>query len=125
MPFTSRLVVEDTGTDDHGRQVFRLVRQLHFHTRVFAVSVPSGFETDFASIPRFFWRLEPPVGRSCRAAVVHDYLYRSGLASRWMADAVWREGMRELGVHPVKRWVMWAAVRLFGRANYRKMAEAD
>ena len=26
------------------------------------ITVPKGFETDFASVPRFFWRLLPPTG---------------------------------------------------------------
>ena len=42
------------------------------------IEVPQGFETDFASVPRFFWRVVPPWGRYSPAAVVHDYLYSTG-----------------------------------------------
>jgi len=36
--------------------------------------VPAGYRTDFASIPRVVWSLLPPVGRSGKAAVIHDWL---------------------------------------------------
>ena len=42
------------------------------------VVVPAGFATDFASVPRAFWRLLPPFGEYMLAAVVHDYLYAVG-----------------------------------------------
>lgn len=30
------------------------------------IEVPAGFETDFASVPRLFWRVVPPWGRYSR-----------------------------------------------------------
>ncbi|MCX6553376.1 MAG: DUF1353 domain-containing protein, partial [Acidobacteria bacterium] len=43
------------------------------------VLVRAGFVTDFASIPRLFWRLVPPTGDTGNpyglAAVPHDWLY--------------------------------------------------
>jgi len=45
-------------------------------------SVPAGYRTDFASIPRPIpwplWPLLPPVGRSGKAAVIHDWLSENG-----------------------------------------------
>ncbi|MEM9213525.1 MAG: DUF1353 domain-containing protein [Cyanobacteria bacterium P01_F01_bin.150] len=38
------------------------------------ISVPAGFQTDFASVPCVFWPILPPVGRYSKAAVIHDYL---------------------------------------------------
>src|SRR5690348_12260167 len=46
------------------------------------IRVPVGFVTDFASVPRFFWRVLPPTGRYGKAAVVHDYLYGSHLVAK-------------------------------------------
>ncbi|MBK5931525.1 hypothetical protein CCR82_13610 [Halochromatium salexigens] len=37
-------------------------------------NVPAGHRTDFASIPRLLWPLLPPVGRSGKATVIHDWL---------------------------------------------------
>jgi hypothetical protein len=80
------------------------------------VLVPAGFQTDFASIPRFFWRILPPAGTYGKAAVIHDYLYRTSDApfTRAEADGVFLEAMTDLGVGAVTRRTMWAAVRLFG-----------
>lgn len=86
------------------------------------VEVPAGFVTDFASVPRFFWRVLPPTGDYGKAAVLHDFLYRHGFSGgfgRRVADLVFLEAMRELGVPWWKRSVMYAAVRLFGRWSFR------
>lgn len=87
------------------------------------IKVPAGFVTDFASVPRFFWRLLPPTGEYGKAAVVHDYLYRYGTVTRAEADRVFLEAMAELGVSRFTRKVMYRAVRLFGAAAYHRTIE--
>lgn len=82
------------------------------------VRVPAGFITDFASVPRFFWRVLPPTGQYGKAAVVHDYLYRTHLAPKVVADRVFLEGMRVLDVPRWKANIMYAAVHLFGGGAY-------
>lgn len=90
------------------------------------VAVPAGFETDFASVPRFFWRLFPPAGSGVgaaygRAAVIHDYLYRTpgACVSRRAADRIFREAMEAEGVAGWRRWTLWLAVRVFGGRSWR------
>jgi hypothetical protein len=89
--------------------------------------VPAGFVTDFASVPRFFWRLLPPAGNGQRAAygyaaVVHDWLYRRKhrFMSRRTCDRVFLELMRQAGVARWRRWTMYAAVRCFGWLAFKK-----
>lgn len=83
------------------------------------IIVPAGFLTDFASIPRPLWSLVgDPGGPWAPAAVVHDYLYRTGLLPRAEADAIFYEAM-EPYVRTSKRWVMWLAVRLAGWMAYK------
>jgi hypothetical protein len=84
------------------------------------VKVPIDFVTDFASVPRLLWQVLPPWGPYSTAALFHDYLYRSGLAPRAEADAIFLEIMKELGVSWWKRRSMWATVRLFGWVASRK-----
>jgi hypothetical protein len=43
--------------------------------RYSSVTVPVGFVTDFASIPRVFWSLLRPDGVYTYPAIVHDFLY--------------------------------------------------
>tara|TARA_R100001082_G_scaffold88023_1_gene54443 strand:- start:43 stop:516 length:474 start_codon:yes stop_codon:yes gene_type:complete len=95
------------------------------------VSVPKGYITDLASVPRFCWAFIAPFDVA-RAAVVHDILYEKINTAykgekiltkhdrekyRKVADDVFKEGM-ESAVPPVPKWKIWAAynaVRVFGR----------
>lgn len=82
------------------------------------VEIPAGTFTDFASTPRVIWGIIAPAGRHSKAAIVHDYLYTFRLGTRAQIDRVFRELMRHDGVGAVRRWVMWAAVRLFGGRHF-------
>ena len=80
------------------------------------VTVPAGFNTDFASVPRIFWVVIPPAGSYSLAAIVHDYLYRAQPDgwTRKRADHCFKTIMAELGVPWWKRSVMFRAVRIGG-----------
>ena len=82
------------------------------------VVVPAGFETDFASVPRLpvmYWLTGDTAHE---AAVVHDYLYSTGIVSRSTADAVFLEAMAAMNVPSWRRVAMWIAVRAFGWSSY-------
>lgn len=133
--FTAHLDVEFL-EDARGRPVLRegrtqwVVRSpLPYHVGAedsdVVVTVPAGFVTDFASIPRLFWRFEAPAGRALKASVVHDFLYdRQGVVetapcrlerfSRAECDGVFLEAMGVVGVPRWKALILWAAVRAFG-----------
>ena len=53
-----------------------------------SVSVPAGFVTDFASIPRGLWTALPRDGDYVWAAVVHDYLYWYQTTTKNVADGL-------------------------------------
>lgn len=84
------------------------------------IKVPKGFTCDGASIPKFLWKIfgHPLEGDIVRAAVLHDYLYRTKRTSRKNADWLFFTIMREDGVGFIKRSLMWLAVRLFGGFCY-------
>ena len=86
------------------------------------IAVPAGYVTDFASVPRLFWRVEPPFGIAAPAAVVHDWLYSTGgLGGRYTrlrSDEIFREALAVLGVGMVKRNLMFAAVRVGGGRGF-------
>lgn len=98
-----------------GDSQWELVRPLTFKSsRIGLVTVPAGFVTDFASVPRL-----PVVylltGDTAHApAVIHDYLYGSPRRKRSVCDAVFLEAMEDIGVVWWRRRLMWAAVRVFG-----------
>lgn len=86
----------------------------------YSMKVPVGFETDFASIPRIFWRVLPPWGRYSGASVVHDWLYRERKLPRKNADQLFIALMQSSGCNAVERVAMYAAVRLFGGFSYNE-----
>lgn len=80
-------------------------------------TVPAGFRTDFASVPRPFVWLLPTYGDYTKAAILHDFMLKQAGVARHDADGLFRRSMRELGVPLVQRWMMWGAVRLGGRLS--------
>jgi hypothetical protein len=112
--------------EDHGGLPFVLFAPLVFDSDVLGatITVPQGFETDLASIPRALWRLLPPVGKYDGAAVLHDWLYRAGGVTRAQADAVLHEAMGVLQVGRVARALIYRAVRL-GGAELWTIARAE
>lgn len=76
------------------------------------VTVPPGSSTDLASIPKFLRSFITPLSKSMWAAVVHDYIVRSGVYPRTMGDWMFLDGMKEKGVPATERWVQFAAVRV-------------
>lgn len=96
----------------------------------FTVTVPEGFSTDFASIPRGFWNIWDKHDLRYRVpAIIHDYLYMTPhlVFSRAFADAEFRRMLIIEGVKPAQAWLFWAAIRIFGNTNwkYYKDEEAD
>jgi hypothetical protein len=77
------------------------------------ITVPKGFVTDFASVPRAAWSIVPPTGRYTQAAVVHDWLYWDQPSDilRDQADMAFLEGMRDAGVNEAQAQAIYRVVR--------------
>lgn len=82
------------------------------------IRVPNGFVTDFASVPRLPLAYLLTGDTAHKAAVIHDYLYRSKKISRKNADLVFLEAMKETGIPMWRRYSMFLAVRTFGWTQY-------
>lgn len=89
------------------------------------VSIPQGFETDLASVPRLPFMYMLFGGRATAASIVHDYLYREGVLPRSVADSVFKEAMGDTGVSWVTKWPMYLAVRLAGSFSYKNKHPAN
>jgi hypothetical protein len=87
------------------------------------VSVPCGFVTDFASIPRPFWSLLPTWGKYGPPAVVHDFLYWDQQCTREQADRILLLAMEENDVGPIRRFIIHRAVRWGGAFAWSANAE--
>lgn len=96
------------------------LEEIHVVVGDIHVTVPKGFETDGASLPRLLWWYCPPFkGRHTRGAVVHDYLYATGEQPRKVSDKIFLAIMGEDGVRKRKRRIMYMGVRSCGWKAYR------
>jgi len=83
--FTSELIIRYYD-DNHGRQAVlleSLVWECDEKGSGLLVTVPFGFVSDGASVPRFLWWLMPAWGdRGTRAAILHDFIKEEMIAGR-------------------------------------------
>ncbi len=82
------------------------------------IEVPSGFETDFASVPRLPLTFALLGAYGHAAAALHDWLYESGEMTRADADEVFKNALRSSGIARWRTWLMFYGVRLFGSERY-------
>jgi hypothetical protein len=76
------------------------------------VTVPIGFVSDGASVPRLLWFIFPPVGRYFQAAVVHDWLLANN--HPWMkANKLFLQALKEQGIPWCARYPMYGATVLW------------
>ena len=98
------------------------------------ITVPTGFETDLASVPRAMWAFIAPFDVA-RAAIIHDLLYKTIRQYRWKmkdkedanliakakkaSDKVFYHAMKDAdpSVPSWKIYASWKAVDLFGKSS--------
>lgn len=86
------------------------------------VTVPAGFISDGATVPRWLWWFLPAWGdQATPAAIIHDFLCdaldrgtpTAGATTRAECDRLFREALLDLGLAAWRAWLCWAGVRLF------------
>lgn len=114
--FASRLIV-NLPIREAGKR--RLLAPLVYFSHIAGeIVVPTGFKTDFASVPRIPFAYLLAGDTAHAAAVIHDFLYRTKKVPRRIADAVFLEAMATSGVPWWRRRIMHLAVRTFGWISY-------
>ena len=121
--FVSALKIEDVGTCG-GRTIYRLEAPLVYDNGERVITVPVGFETDLASVPRLPIVYMMWGDRAHREAVLHDYLYRTDSVPdlpRVDCDELFRQAMISRG-NPWRIYQpMYWGVRLGGWLSYKKL----
>jgi hypothetical protein len=114
--FTTQLAVE---LEDEFGGIWKLLAPLAYESDLLGkeVIVPKDFATDFASIPRLPFVYWATGGKGDRAAVVHDFLYSSGI-ERKLADQVLKEALLACGYSTILANAFYAAVRVGGASHY-------
>lgn len=117
-------VIDDIRVESHGDDQWKLLEDFDWY----GITVPKGFITDFASIPRAFWSILNPVGKIKPAALVHDFIYskRGKLDDRTLSrkdcDKIFLKIMKTVGLSWFKRTTAYNAVRVFGGFAWRSGA---
>ena len=125
--------------DVYGDSDWVVIRPLKYRSKILNadIHIPEGFVTDFASIPRVVRLAIPVSGRHRYPAVIHDWFYRTLMLltcervqtlidigtfsdSREIADAVFNEANRVIGVSYWKRRMLHRGVRVGGWVTYNK-----
>jgi hypothetical protein len=134
--------------DEAGRDMYCLYRTYDYRWAFLGeelrLTVPEGFESDGASVPRLLWSLTgiERDGVHRAAALLHDFLYKhageipygaqmiligeewSPYGSGWTrkdADKLFARVLRESGVGKVRRRLMYLGVRLGGWRPWGKV----
>jgi hypothetical protein len=117
--FLTSLDLRDADNTDDGQWILcaPLVYQSDVAGQMF--TVPAGFQTDLASVPRLPLVFLLAGDSARKASVVHDFLYSTHAVTRTVADAVLKEASLLTGVPKWRAWLMWAGVRLGGASHWQ------
>ena len=104
-------------------ELWEISKDWHVTVRGNKETLPRGFITDGASIPRILWRVcgHPMTTKRIIPAIVHDAIYDGTIFSytRKEADEIFRDGIIEAGWPKWKAHIEYAALRLFGFSHWR------
>ncbi len=99
---------------------FQLLAPLIYDSEVagIEITVPTGFVTDFASVPRLPIVYGLFGDKAHHESVPHDYLYQTHLTTKEVADKVFLEAMKARGKSRFIRYAMYWGVVLGGQSSY-------
>ena len=99
---------------------WRVISLLRYQSKIYdaVITVPIGFVTDLASVPRvpFMYTV---FGNRCHAeATLHDFLYQTYLVRKHKADLIFLEAMKVRKKPFWMRECMYLAVKYGGGSSY-------
>ncbi len=109
---------------------FQLQKEWFFYLDGVKITIPKGFWTDFASIPKMFRSFITPLDTHLKAAIVHDWLYYNGTLygkkiSQRHADLWLYHCARECGTGWIKSKILFAGVRVGGWYTWGDYRDKD
>jgi hypothetical protein len=120
--FTKKLIVS---LDPKDKRYWYLEEDFKYYefideNQAMIITVPKGFRTDFASIPKILYALPfiTDADKFNKAAVLHDFCYCTKLFDRKQCDELFYRAMEIVGIPEWKRILFYHVVRLFGRSHF-------
>jgi hypothetical protein len=134
----SPLIARKVG-DVEKQAIWELHEPLEYINGIITITVPAGFQTDYASVPRVPIAYMLYGDTAHEAAVVHDYLYRidsviteilggikvNRTATKEEADRIFFIIMLEMGIDYDQAENMYKAVKFGGDSSWHKLTVAD
>lgn len=116
--FITRLRVELIDPLAHdGQGEWALLNDLVYRGKDGALwTVPTGFRTDFASVPRLPFAYAWAGNTAHAPSALHDWACRTGACPRPRADELFAEAMESIGMPPWRIGLMYRAVSGYTRA---------
>jgi hypothetical protein len=109
-----------TGREIEGRPEYKLLSDFWVRIDGLVLTIPAETLYDEASVPRGLWNVFPPSDPHYAAsALVHDWLCMTEMFPRRECDNIFLYCMRYEHCSPVKRCLMWMAVRMAGEWGRR------
>lgn len=84
------------------------------------LTIPAGYKTDFATVPRLFRGIVWGAGNHNLATLIHDWLYDNQIGTRKQADDEMLYWLLACGVSRIKAYTMYFAVRIGGKSWWNK-----
>lgn len=95
---------------------FTLCKKFDVTINDFNLTIPAGFTTDLASVPRILWIFEAPNDtETIPGSIIHDYLYSNHCGfNRKEIDAIYYDALLLTGASKYTAFKYWLGVRVFG-----------
>ena len=112
----------ETCIKPYSRYTYKLGNALDVSVNGEHFIIQAGFETDLASIPRWYWTfLAPQYSAFVTPSIIHDYFYRCvNNKDRRFADSIFYYALINNGVSKHTAYKLYVAVRIFGAHAYVK-----
>jgi len=120
-PFPDELIFAHVRVENNS-MIVQLKNDFRYQSAKYGlITVPAGFVSDGASVPRIFWGLFPPFGEYFQAALIHDYLYTPAnkTFSRAKSDKIFLEAMKQTKVSLITRQIIYRSVQFGGIIHFK------
>ncbi|QJT70956.1 hypothetical protein GR7B_00158 [Vibrio phage vB_VcorM_GR7B] len=77
-------------------------------------TIPKGYVTDGATVPRPLWSIFPPVGLYFEASTLHDWLLDNDYGWSY-ANMKFKESLEQLNIKPWRIFLLHTSVCLYGK----------
>lgn len=96
--------------------------EFSFRNKLYKVTIPKGFRTNFASVPKKFRNVISNVSMFNKCYLLHDYIYSKDCLlsfSKSDADVMLRRNLEDFGMDFVDRWTVYFSVKYFAKKHWK------